>query len=111
MVVTLFVFGVAQHCPAVAPAHLVAGSKTSDQGSDDAGSDALPADLQPENVDSIIAGMSDERVRRLLIEELKKQAAAATPAATEPVGGLAGFIQGMRDRVHYSPAPHPIPAI
>ena len=62
----------------------------------------LPPDIDPQKVDSIIASMSDEQVRRLLIQELKKQATAvsATPTEKQPTG-LAGFINHTRAMLRY----------
>jgi small-conductance mechanosensitive channel len=61
----------------------------------------LPEKFDFESVDSIIASMSDEQVRRLLIQELKKQAErdAIKPKSEEAVGGLAGFIENMKNTV------------
>ena len=74
-------------------------------GSSGAGSTTsaeLPPDLDPQKVDSIIASMSDEQVRRLLIQELKKQAGRQT-AETVQTGptGLAGFINRSRDMLTF----------
>jgi small-conductance mechanosensitive channel len=60
---------------------------------------ALPASLTADQVDDFMAALSDEQVRRLLIEALKKQAAAeaAATAPAEEVGGLAGVIQKSKE--------------
>ena len=66
--------------------------------SDDA---RLPEHIQADKVDDFMAALSDEQVRRLLIEALKKQAAAeaaATPAQKE-LTGIAGFIDALRAKV------------
>ena len=42
---------------------------------------SLPRDLNPEDIDHILAGLSDEQVRRLLINELKVQAQQETQAS------------------------------
>jgi small-conductance mechanosensitive channel len=63
----------------------------------------LPEKLDSERVDSIIASMSDEQVRRLLIQELKKQAAlgAMERESEKKVGGLAGFIDQTRELIKF----------
>ncbi len=63
----------------------------------------LPEKLDSERVDSIIAAMSDEQVRRLLIQELKKQAAlgAMEREGEIEVGGLAGFINQTRELIKF----------
>jgi small-conductance mechanosensitive channel len=63
----------------------------------------LPDKLDSERVDSIIASMSDEQVRRLLIQELKKQAAlgAMERESKKEVGGLAGFINKTRELIKF----------
>jgi small-conductance mechanosensitive channel len=63
----------------------------------------LPAGMDSAKIDSIIAAMNDEQVRRLLIQELKKQAEMekASQSSEEKIGGLAGFINRMRDQVTF----------
>lgn len=56
----------------------------------------VPADATPEQIKDIMAGLSDTQVRSLLIEELKREAAAATPAQPGPQG-IAGFVQRLRE--------------
>jgi len=70
---------------------------------EEAGTVVLPAKLDSETVDSIIASMSDEQVRRLLIQELKKQAAlgAMERESRKKVGGLAGFIDQTRQLIKF----------
>ena len=61
----------------------------------------MPEHLRAENVDQLVAGLSDQQVRRLLIEELKAQAmleAEQTTAESQP-GGIAGFIQRTRNLI------------
>ena len=55
----------------------------------------LPEQIDSQNIDAYMAALSDEQVRRLLIEALKKQAAAETSAAKseEDIGLVAGIIQ------------------
>ncbi len=59
----------------------------------------LPEHLSAENIDNIIAGLSDEQVRRLLINELQAQAqreAEATAGRPKP-SGIAGFIDKIKN--------------
>ncbi len=59
----------------------------------------LPEHIDAQNIDKYMAALSDEQVRRLLIEALKKQAdkeaAAAKPA--EDTGRLVGFINSSKE--------------
>jgi len=57
---------------------------------------SLPKQLDAENIDHIIAGLSDEQVRRLLINELKAQALQETTVEPKPEG-IAGFIDKMKN--------------
>lgn len=57
---------------------------------------SLPEPLSAENIDHIVAGLSDEQVRRLLINELKLQAQQATPVEAKPKG-IAGFIEKIKN--------------
>ncbi len=57
---------------------------------------ALSEPLTAENIDHIVAGLSDEQVRRLLINELKLQAQQATPVEAKPKG-IAGFIEKIKN--------------
>jgi small-conductance mechanosensitive channel len=57
---------------------------------------SLPEHLSPENIDHIIAGLSDEQVRRLLINELKVQAQKEMPAEAKPTG-ITGFIDRIKN--------------
>jgi len=61
----------------------------------------LPEHIEADKVDDFMAALSDEQVRRLLIEALKKQAAeeaAAAPLKKE-MTGIAGFIDAVRAKV------------
>jgi len=57
---------------------------------------SLPKDLDAIQIDHVIAGLSDEQVRRLLINELKAQAQQETTVAAQPEG-IAGFIHKIRN--------------
>ena len=57
---------------------------------------SLPKDLSATQVDQIVAGLSDEQVRRLLIDELKLQAQKESTAAAKPEG-IAGFIDKIKN--------------
>ncbi len=56
----------------------------------------LPKPLAAENIDHIVAGLSDEQVRRLLINELTAQAQKAMPVDKKPEG-IAGFIEKIKN--------------
>ncbi len=55
---------------------------------------ALPAELTPAQVRGLVAGLSDEQVRAILIEQLDK---AAKPEAAEADAGSLGMLMGMED--------------
>ena len=57
---------------------------------------SLPKDLNATQIDQILAGLSDEQVRRLLIDELRLQAKQETTAAAKPEG-MAGFIDKIKN--------------
>jgi small-conductance mechanosensitive channel len=57
---------------------------------------SLPKHLDAEQIDTIIAGLSDEQVRKLLINELKAQAQQETIVQAKPEG-IAGFIEKIKD--------------
>ncbi|XXJ18898.1 mechanosensitive ion channel domain-containing protein [Desulfovibrio caledoniensis] len=66
----------------------------------------IPPDATPSQLNEILASMSDEQVRRLLIEELRKD--AVPPAADHGPKGVAGaivhvrqFVQQVRERFAY----------
>ena len=61
----------------------------------------LPEHIEADKVDDFMAALSDEQVRRLLIEALKKQAAeeAASASAQKEMTGIAGFIDAVRAKV------------
>jgi small-conductance mechanosensitive channel len=59
---------------------------------------SLPKPLSAENIDKVIAGLSDEQVRRLLINELKLQAKQETPVEAKPES-IAGFIRKMKNLI------------
>ena len=57
---------------------------------------SLPKDLNAIQIDHIIAGLSDEQVRRLLINELMAQAQQETTVEAKPEG-IAGFIHKIKN--------------
>jgi small-conductance mechanosensitive channel len=57
---------------------------------------SLPKPLTAENIDHIVAGLSDEQVRRLLINELKLQAQQEATVEAKPEG-IAGFIDKVKN--------------
>jgi small-conductance mechanosensitive channel len=57
---------------------------------------SLPEDLSPTQVDQVVAGLSDEQVRRLLINELKLQAQSEATVEAKPKG-VAGFIHKIKN--------------
>jgi moderate conductance mechanosensitive channel len=79
---------------------LLKGSKKTNDAAA-SGAATLPKPLTPENIDGVIAAMSDEQVRRLLINDLKKQAAAEAAAQeqNDRVEGFQGFMQNIRAKV------------
>ncbi|MEE4265251.1 MAG: hypothetical protein V2I56_21370 [Desulfobacteraceae bacterium] len=52
--------------------------------------------LNAENIDHIMASLSDEQVRSLLIDELKKRAQQKRTVEAKPEG-IAGFIHKLRN--------------
>ncbi len=59
--------------------------------------------LDKQNIDSLVALMNDEQVRRLLIDELKAQAAREKLASAEnhEIGGIAGFLHSIKNRISF----------
>ena len=60
---------------------------------------SLPKPLAAEDVEHIIAGLSDEQVRRLLIDDLKEQARQEDQKAAgrSQASGIAGFIEKTKN--------------
>ena len=57
-------------------------------------------ELEKQDIDSVIAVMDDEQVRRMLIDELKTQATRELASTkNDEIGGIAGFIKGIRNRI------------
>ena len=58
----------------------------------------VPENLEGDQIDSFLATLSDAQVRRLLIQELKKEASRelAEGEPQEETGGLAGLIQKFK---------------
>jgi len=69
-------------------------SVTTARGGDASEAVSIPKDVTPEQVKDIMAGLTDEQVRNLLLEELKKDA-VSKPADVGPKG-LAGMIHSMK---------------
>ena len=67
--------------------------KTAAEGAEDV---SLPEKLSATQVDQIVAGLSDEKVRRLLINELKLQAMQETTVEAKPEG-VAGIIDKVKN--------------
>jgi len=65
----------------------------------DSGQTVVPPDATPEQVREIMAGLSDEQVRRLLLDELKK-GSAATPSESPPTG-IPGIIEVLKSDAAY----------
>ena len=57
---------------------------------------SLPANLNAADIDRIMAGLSDEQVRTLLINELKTQAQQEATVGVKPEG-IAGFIEKIKN--------------
>ncbi len=59
--------------------------------------------LSTQNIDSVVAVMGDEQVRRLLIDELKAQAAREQLAlkSNNDIGGIAGFLDRIKNRISF----------
>jgi len=83
------------------PAFMAQSAKSDKADSQASETVELPAGLDSAGIDGIIASMSDEQVRRLLLQELKKQAETdkAPKTKEQEIGGLAGFIHSMRKQV------------
>jgi small-conductance mechanosensitive channel len=71
------------------------------EGKGDVAADAKspqPKSLTVDRIDEFMAGLSDEQVRRILIDTLRTEAEkAAAAAATHPPSGLAGFVENLRN--------------
>ena len=78
------------------------GSRGDSPGAQSSAPAKLPPDLDPQKVEGSIAAMTDEQVRRLLIQELKKEAdrEAARSAEQRPTG-LAGFISRTKEMLTF----------
>ncbi|WP_148267016.1 mechanosensitive ion channel domain-containing protein [Pseudodesulfovibrio mercurii] len=91
---------------ASSPAALAAMTGGSGGGKGKKAEAVIPPDATPNQLNEILASMSDEQVRRLLIEELRKD--AAPPAVEQGPAGVAGaivrakqFVQKVRERLAY----------
>jgi small-conductance mechanosensitive channel len=90
----LLIFVLASAAWSQNPLMLKTGKKDASAGS--AENLSLPEHLDAENIDYIIAGLSDEQVRRLLINYLKTQAQQETAVEAKPKG-IAGFIDKIKN--------------
>ena len=90
----LLIFVLASAAWSQNPLMLKTGKKDADAAS--AENLSLPKHLDAENIDHIIAALSDEQVRRLLINELKTQAQQETTVEVKPEG-IAGFIEKIKN--------------
>jgi len=81
------------------PCSIVAGADNPKPAAD-AAAVQLPEVQGVESVDRIVAGLSDEQVRRLLIDELKAQALReAEKSGPEQATGIAGFIAKTKNLI------------
>jgi hypothetical protein len=75
---------------AAGPQQLLLSAANEEQKHAEQGDQSLGPDrIDGKTVAMIVAELSDEQVRRLLIEELRKQAKQAAPVKAEKTGGLA----------------------
>ncbi len=61
-----------------------------------------PPTTNSKSAEAIVAELSDQQVRRLLIGQLKKEALAAalvSKSAEDNVGQLAGFVENIKNKV------------
>ena len=63
----------------------------------------MSGEQDKQDIESLVAVMGDEQVRRLLIDELKTRAAREQLASTEnnEIGGIAGFIHRIKNRISF----------
>ncbi|MBL0713507.1 MAG: mechanosensitive ion channel [Desulfosarcina sp.] len=95
LILSLCLFGAA-NAFALNPLMMTARDKPADEAKATEAVD-LPADYGAEDVDAVLARMSDDQVRRMLITELQADAAAASQDAPEKVGGLTGTIRWLEN--------------
>jgi len=82
---------------AAGPQQLLLSAANEEQKHAEQGDQSLGPDrIDGKTVAMIVAELSDEQVRRLLIEELRKQAKQAAPVKEEKMGGLALLIKKIR---------------
>lgn len=55
----------------------------------------IPEQLDDAHINALLAGLDDEQVRRLLIEELKRSASATTESKKSKLSGFAGIVAGV----------------
>nr|MDJ0668661.1 mechanosensitive ion channel [Desulfobacterales bacterium] len=95
LVLSLYLLGAA-HAYALNPMLLKANEKSAEEAPAAEAPD-LPANMSAADIDALMARLNDEQVRRLLIEELRAEAAATPSGASEQVGGLRGTIRGLEN--------------
>jgi small-conductance mechanosensitive channel len=78
----------------------VGRSHAAGQGIDGADTSAPAAGETTVEVEKILAGLTDEQVRRMLIAELQKDAAGAATPAREALTGPAGFLSSLLRALH-----------
>ena len=83
---------------ALNPMMLAAEAESAEKGQADE-SVTLPDNLSAADIDALMARLNDEQVRRLLIEELRAEAAVPEDEA-ENIGGLRGTIRGLESGTH-----------
>ena len=95
LILSLYLLGAAQ-AYALNPLLLKANEKSAEEAPAAEVPD-LPANMSAADIDALMARLNDEQVRRLLIEELRAEAAATPSGASEQVGGLRGTIRGLEN--------------
>ncbi|MEM7498396.1 MAG: mechanosensitive ion channel family protein [Pseudomonadota bacterium] len=87
LLVLVFLCALPLGTEAQTPTHALAAGETASEGDDAAPS--LPSPLTPDLVDATLAELSDEQVRRLLREELQRQADEAAAASASEMNSIA----------------------
>ena len=98
IVVSLGLLGAADHCWAKQSPFGLPQTKAKADDAKDAKTVTLPKDLDSDQLNAILAQLSDVQVRRLLIEELKKSATAEQKKKPE-VSGFTQIVQELEESV------------